>query len=464
MANERARWSLTRRVFAISVAAVLVAWSCGSAAIFSFAQREYERMCHANLENLALTISRFVEHEIREIELDGQPRIEGAPLVHSETAYTLGKRYAYQVWSTDGRLLLRSTRAPEAKPLGVLGSPGLMESNGSTRLYDSYVLKSSMGDMEIHVADLDDDGMEVSTTFGMAMGLAFLLSLLPVVLLTWLFMRGSFDTLVSAAEQLKSRRTTDLRPIQLSKPPRELAPLVDALNGLMRRARQTLDQEKKFTSLAAHELRTPLSALRAHAQVMARSRDPADIEQSSLSVQRSVDRCTRLIEQLLELARADARSTDRQSFSMTRLDEACADVVSDFVDEAARRKIEIHCDISVPEIRVDRVGLETLLRNLVSNAVRHTPDLGAISISAQREEREVVLCVDDSGEGIPESERSEVFRRFRRGSRPVGIGVGLGLSIVQTVADAHRAVVQLGKAPLGGLRVEVRFAQGAAAD
>ena len=444
-------------MFGIAAVAVLVAWLCGGLAIYHFAEREYERMRHDNLANLAQTVMRFVEHEIREIQLDGQPSLQGMPMVHRETAHTLNQRYAYQVWDNQGKLLLRSTRAPEDRPLGHRGRLGLLQAFTAGGHHDIYVQPSPMGDMEVHVAELEDDSLAISLDFRLALLAAFALSFVPVVGLSFWLMRGSFDSMLSVVDQLERRKSTDLSPLGVHRPPEELVPLVRSVNGLMERARIALDHEKNFTALAAHEMRTPLSALRVQAQVLARTQEPGEIQESAQAVQRSVDRCTRLIEQLLELARADARQADRGTFRPCPLDQTCAEVISDFVDEAARRKIDIRCDIAVSEIAADRISLETLLRNLLSNALRHTPDAGRIAITAHREPGEVVVCVDDSGTGIPAEDHADVFRRFRRGSNSSGAGVGLGLAIVQSVADAHRAVIRLERAPLGGLRVEVRF-------
>jgi signal transduction histidine kinase len=170
-----------------------------------------------------------------------------------------------------------------------------------------------------------------------------------------------------------------------------------------------------------------------------------------------------LVSQLLELARADSQAVYGTDLGLVQVDEACADVLSDFIDEADRRRIAFNCSLAVPELEADKVAIQTLLRNLVSNAMKHTPDAGVISICTERGKGSVILRVDDSGTGIPESEREDVFRRFYRGMGASGLGVGLGLSIVSSIVAAHRAVVRLGQAPLGGLRVEVHFPAAAAA-
>ena len=449
-------WSLRGRVYSIGATAILLAWFFGGLAIFTAAQREQERMCHENLANLAETVLAFAEHELHEVKADGQTLQPTTP-VHAETVATLGQRYAYQIWSADGAMLLRSVRAPETAPLGKLKAAGLSERDIDGVHHEVYVLVSPSQQMEIHVSDSRDDSLSLSSPFAVSMGLAFLLSLVPVLLGTWWLMRGAFDALVSAAEQLRQRGPADTTPIRVNNPPSEVKPAIEAINDLLAQVRQAIDKERGFTALAAHELRTPLSALRIQAQVLARADNPQDRAEGVAALSEGVNRCARLVTQLLELARADGLANGGAACTDVRLDQACADVLSDFVDEASQRNIALTCSLGVDEVRADAVALQTLMRNLVSNAMKHTPNAGQISVCAISDAGRVVLRVDDSGAGIPESERSHVFRRFYRGLDQAGVGVGLGLSIVSTIVDAHRAVVSLGQAPLGGLRVEVSF-------
>jgi signal transduction histidine kinase len=141
-----------------------------------------------------------------------------------------------------------------------------------------------------------------------------------------------------------------------------------------------------------------------------------------------------------------------------RIDDACAEVLTDFAEVANRRQITLDCDLTVQEVAADKVALLTLLRNLVSNAIAYTPDSGAVRISSTQEQGRVLLTVDDSGSGIPKAERERVLERFYRGSGQTGVGVGLGLAIVASIVEAHRAAITLCDSSFGGLRVEVRFA------
>lgn len=450
-------WSLRRRIYAVAAAAILSAWVAGGLALFSSAQREYERMCHQNLANLALTVLTFSEHELREITQDNGGAHVASP-VHAETVATLSKRFAYQIWSGDGTLLLRSFHAPEHERLAPVGALGFSEQEIDGRLRYVYALRSPANDMEIQVSDDDGDGLFVSPEFVRDMLLAFVLALGPVLFVTWRLIRNAFAAMVAMADELVLRGATELSPLTVPSPPRELIPVIGAVNGLLEVVGRALDRERSFTALAAHEMRTPLASMRMQTQVVARATDPQERSRSVLVLMENVDRCARLLTQLLALARADAHSRGGVSCEPVRVDEACAEVLTDFVELAERRQISLQCELAVQEVAADKVALETLLRNLVSNALRYTPDSGAVRVATVREGGCVLLSVDDSGPGIPAVEHERVLHRFYRGTAHKGVGAGLGLAIVASIVDAHRAAMTLGVSSFGGLRVEVRFA------
>jgi signal transduction histidine kinase len=280
---------------------------------------------------------------------------------------------------------------------------------------------------------------------------------------TWWVTNKGFGAISGASRQLQRRGARDLTPIEVANPPRELEPFLEAMNGLLDQMRQAMAREREFTSLAAHELLTPLAAMRIQAQVLARTEAADERRARAAALMHSVDRCALLSTQLLNLARADAMVGSLAEVAPVRIDEACAEVLADFVADASRRRIDVACDLAAEQVLADRVGLQTLLRNLVGNAMRHTPDEGSIRIAASDESGRIVLRVEDSGEGIPEPERERVFQRFYRGRQSAGVGAGLGLAIVSSIVEAHRAVIALGRSPLGGLRVEVQFPRAAPA-
>ncbi len=454
MPHER-RWSLRRRMLMLCGGAVLAAWLCGGAAILVVAEEESERLCHENLYFLANTVMRFAGHELSEVQSDNRDGLIGR--VHHETEITLGERYAYQIWSRDGQLLLRSMRARADRPYLDLGLLGLHEVVLDTVARDAYAVRSPGLDMTIQVIDLTGEVAALSGRFITWASLSFLLSFVPLVLGTRWLVNRAFSPVRGASAEIRSRGAHDLAPLRVVDAPGELAPFIGAMNSLMERMRGTIEREREFTALAAHELRTPLAAMRMQAQVLARTVDETERTDRAGALLDSVDRCSRLSTQLLHLSRADAMAMTPERLLPVPLDEACAEVLADFLSDAERRKIEVACELTTPRLLADRVGLQTLLRNLVANAMRHTPDAGCIRIDFHDDADATVLRVDDSGAGISDGERKRVFQRFYRSEGARGVGVGLGLSIVASIVKAHRAAIALGRSPLGGLRVEVRF-------
>lgn len=458
-ANER-RWSLRARLYLIAGVAVLLAWVGGGAAIYLAAEDANERMCRENLVALAQTVLGFSAHELAEIRADAGGAEPG--VVHLETAATLPSRYSYQIWSAKGQLLLRSVQAPERR-LAPPGFTGFDTIRFDGRELDVFALNSNSGDMTVIVADSEDEGV-FAAVFGRHLAL-FMAVLLPAVLGgTWWMLRHALAPLVRTSREVRRRGPNGLAPLPLDGAPAELRAIIDAVNRLMRKVDDALSQEREFTALAAHELRTPLASLRVQAQVLARSRDPAEQRHELAALEVNVDRCARMLNQMLALARVDALQPEGLQQEWLEVDDLVAEVLADLVVVAEQRGIEVECELHETRVFADRVLLQTLLRNLLSNAVRHTPDGGRVRVRSVRRAGYPQLVVEDSGPGIAEHERERVFERFYRGPGGRGPGVGLGLAIVSAIARAHGARVALGRSELGGLRAEVRLPRPPQAD
>jgi signal transduction histidine kinase len=278
---------------------------------------------------------------------------------------------------------------------------------------------------------------------------------LAIVGIAWWLVLRALRPVADAERALRERAPLDLAPLPLADAPRELAPLLAALNALFGRVEHQLSNERGFTALAAHELRAPLAALRMQAQVAARTPDAGRRAELLDALLASVDRCGNLLEQLLTLSRVDDPTATRATGPVA-LDATFDAVRATLAAEIAGRGVRLTTDFAAPALHADPFGLETLLRNLLHNAIAHAPRGGRVQVASVAQDGAVLLRVDDDGPGIAPADRERVFGRFVRLAAP-GFGVGLGLSIVQSVARAHGAVVTLGESPLGGLRVELRF-------
>jgi signal transduction histidine kinase len=269
----------------------------------------------------------------------------------------------------------------------------------------------------------------------------------------WFATRRGLAPLDRIAEAIAARAPERLDPVVPAEAPREIRPMLDAMNGLFGRVAGALDKERRFTADAAHELRTPLAAIVAQTQVAQRARDAAERAHALDQIATGARRAGRLVEQLLTLARLDpAVGLPRAA---VRLDELAAEVCADHGAAALEKNIALELDAAEPVVVQGNADmLRVLLRNLLDNALRYTPPGGKVGVGVTAHE----LSVSDSGPGIPAEERESALRRFHRLAGQETEGSGLGLSIVARIAELHGARLKLGDgigAP--GLAVRVKF-------
>jgi two-component system sensor histidine kinase QseC len=277
-----------------------------------------------------------------------------------------------------------------------------------------------------------------------------------LALLIWFGVGRGLAPLKELARQVRWRSPDNLEAVP-DPAMAEARPLVESLNKLLGRLREALDNERRFTADAAHELRTPLAVIKTNAQVAQRARNEEEYRSALESLVAGVDRCSRLVQQLMTLARLDP---DGPSLEHRRLNLAkiCAETLAEVANAALEKNIDLSLDADAPvPVRAQAAPLAILVRNLAENAVRYTPAGGHVRVSARIFDGFPELRVEDSGPGIPASERTRVFDRFYRLASGEGLGSGLGLSIVRRIADLHGATIALDEAPGGGLAVVVRF-------
>jgi two-component system OmpR family sensor kinase/two-component system sensor histidine kinase QseC len=274
----------------------------------------------------------------------------------------------------------------------------------------------------------------------------------------WWLTALALRPLARVAQDVRRRDEQSLQPLPEAGLPDEVAPLVTALNALLQRLRQSLDTQRAFVADAAHELRSPLTALSLQLQLLKRAGSDSERTAAADALAAGIERAARLVEQLLTLARtepgAGAAPTQRLDFS-----ELVREAVADTVPLALARgtAFELSADAAVT-IDGDRAALSALVRNLADNAVRYSPPGARVELRVSQADGGATLHIDDSGPGIPPAERGRVFDRFYRRALSDEGGTGLGLAIVRGVAQRHGATVGLSDSPLGGLRVTLRFA------
>jgi two-component system OmpR family sensor kinase/two-component system sensor histidine kinase QseC len=273
----------------------------------------------------------------------------------------------------------------------------------------------------------------------------------------WWLTALALRPLQRVAAGVRQRDEQSLEPLPAAGLPDEVAPLVTALNALLQRLGRSLDTQRAFVADAAHELRSPLTALKLQLQLLERADDEAERAAAAQALAAGIERAARLVEQLLTLARTEPGAA---TTALQRLDlsELVREAVADTVPLALARgtMLELFADTPV-QVDGDRNALSALVRNLADNAVRYAPAGSRVEVRVSQSDDVPTLQVDDAGPGIPAAERERVFDRFYRRGLADEPGTGLGLAIVRGVAQRHGATVQLDDSALGGLRVILRF-------
>jgi two-component system sensor histidine kinase TctE len=297
--------------------------------------------------------------------------------------------------------------------------------------------------------------------------------ILPLaVLLVWLALVRGIKPLSQLEERIRARKPDDLSPLDDKAVPLEVAPLVSSVNDLLTRLKESIATQKRFLADAAHQLKTPLAGLRMQADLAQREDSDAEaLKQSLKQIGRSSMRATHTVNQLLALARAES-SGKALALQPCDLAQLTMDAMQDSVPRTMARRIDMGYDGAMPgspgvTVEGNPTLLKEMIRNLLDNAISYTPSSaetpGVINarVLADPFGHVVVLQVEDSGPGIPESERELVFQPFYRALGTNVDGSGLGLSIVLEIAHQHNAQIQLEEAHPGeaapGTRVSVRF-------
>jgi two-component system OmpR family sensor kinase len=267
--------------------------------------------------------------------------------------------------------------------------------------------------------------------------------------------------MVRLAGDLDSRRADDMAPLPLSRMPSELHPFISSINGLLARMRLLMDQQRRFVADAAHELRTPITALSIQAENLDSLALPKRARERVAALKQGMHRTKHLLEQLLALARHEAIPSGPAEMPLAALDRVAQEVAADLLPEATDQGVDLGFALVEPlAVRSEPVMLAALIRNLLDNALRFTPRGGTIDIGVYRQDGAAILQVEDTGPGIASTDMDRIFEPFFRGCRPEGEGTGLGMSIVKRIADnlgGGIALENIAGAGRSGLRVTVRL-------
>lgn len=453
--------SIRGLLLAGTVAALLAVLGAAAWLSYDGSEEEAHELFDARLATSARVLEALVARQIERATI-------AAPIVialpdplesagHDEPG-PLGHYYetkiAFHVRDAGGRLLARSASASEA-PFAPLAA-GFSTRAFSERQWRVFSLQS--GEVWIQVAERDDVRAELAEKLALAAAAPLLAGIALLLVLLGLLIRYGLAPLSALARQIAARQPGSTAPIALERTPAEIAPVVEALNGLLGRVREALERERRFTADAAHELRTPLAALKVHAQNAARAAT-ADERGASLGLMlQGLDRTVRLAEQMLAYSRA-ASPGDTERRERVELQGLAREAMEAVQPLAHQRQCTLglagDAQAAVPG---ERQKLLSLVTNLLDNALRYGAAGGRVDVEVGREGTWSWIAVTDAGPGIPAGLRERALESYYRIPGSAGAGSGLGLAIVREIAEAHGGRVELRDGPAGrGLRVVVRL-------
>lgn len=405
----------------------------------------------ATYRNVLAETEALFDYQLRQMALSLRDQGEIAP----EQAGALADEsldFVIQIWSADGRAIYASRPHEQLPSRALLGFADVAAGGQAWRTFSVVT-----GSRVIQVAQPRPVRQRLAAEAALRAVLP-LAALAPVMLLLagWLA-AVALRPLAQVAQAVRERDSQSLSPLPEAGLPDELAPLVRALNELLGRLGRSFDQQRTFVADAAHELRSPLTALKLQLKLLERAGDAGARAEAVKSLGEGIERAAWLVEQLLALARNEPGAP---ALPMARVDlaEVARQALAATVPLALARgsELDLQAEHAVP-LQGDAASLTVLVRNLVDNAVRHAPPGTRVEVRVALDAGRPRLTVDDAGPGIPADERERVFDRFYRRNPVAADGTGLGLAIVKTVAERHGATVTLGDSPLGGLRAGVSF-------
>ena len=427
--------SLRIRLVVVLSVGLSLAWALSAWFTYKEARHEMDQLFDAQLAQSAQVLLGTTRHELYEQIERGNDEIS--------VSHEYEQKLVFQIWGNNS-LLLKSATAPTQALVGV--EQGYSEIQVKGKPWRVLAKWDARHEFMIQVAEPIGGREFLAGHITLKMLLPTFIALPVLALLIWFGVGAGLTPLQQLKQEVRQRTANNLEPVVMDDVPEEVMPLAKALNDLFARLQNAFDGERRFTSDAAHELRTPLAALKIQAQVALRSNDEAERLRALENVLRGTDRATRLVEQLLTLARVDPE-TAVAGHKPVELRALAASVMADLEPLAHAKKIEMELEERLEShadciVLGDAAQLGLLLRNLIDNAIRYTPIGGGVMVAVNNEDG-VILTVRDTGPGIPEDMREQVQQRFYRIMGSGEEGSGLGLSIVRRIAELHGAHLEL---------------------
>ncbi len=415
--------SIRQRLLLWLLLAVLVAIAIAGLSIYYRARLEANQLFDYHLKQIALTLQDHVPDE---------PDLMGT--LEEEIDYD----FVIQVWSDSGEKHYLSHPHKALPPRTDPGYQNVRTDEGEWRVFSM-----KLNDLLVQVSQPSDIRTQLATQLALSTMMPALLLLLALGILIWYIVGRGLHPLEQLAAAVRASDANTLQPIPPTNLPSELKPLATALNDLLRRLDLAMQTQRDFVADAAHELRTPLTALQLQAQLAERATTDGERNHAFAHLKQGLKRATHLVQQLLTLARQEAEA-DEIPHAGLNLTALVSDVIAEHAPLAQAKRIALQLSAAqTMEVRGDGDTLRLMIGNVIDNALRYTPEMGAINVVLGQEDGTVFLEIGDTGPGIPETERQRVFDRFYRREGSAGAGSGLGLAIVKRIADAHGIEIDL---------------------
>lgn len=429
-------WSLRGAFLGVFMLSTILFFSFSTIVIYQAASLESQELFDDALEEAAHLLLALAGHEVNELGMN-------TPTFADEAGNQDYRKYlVFQIWSADNLLLYKSVGAPNVA-LAKKGVLGFDYASINGKKWRTFAKWNTAKNLRIEVSEPSGHRKEISDEF-VVDSLLFALLIFPIMCgAAWWAINRILRSLKRSEVEVLQRTPGDLRAVNLSDAPTEVYPLLNAINQLFERVNRTLDYEHRFTADAAHELRTPLAAIKTNLQVIQKARSKDEQAEAIGGLEISVDRATRLVDQLLTLARLDPKYDKNEVLVPTDVSALITTQLSSL--ETLAKKMHLHLQVHLePAIcLIHQDSFLILLRNLMDNAFRYTPPGGDVQLSCRKEEHEIFLTIADTGVGIPLDLRERVFDRFVRLSDASIQGSGLGLSIVKRIVESHHGKINL---------------------
>lgn len=450
--------SMRRRTLALVLGLMLLGTLAMTLFNYFDSTHEVEEIYDAQLAHSARLLQGLMRTPVREEERAGLYRAFNEALAQagqrSKPGHPYESKLAFQVWDSSGHLLVHSAGAPS------LESPSQQEGFAALELgphkWRGFLLRDSSTGLLIWTGERDDVRRELVTSIVRHTLFPTLLGSLLLAALLWWAIGWGLAPLRNMAAVIRARHADSLQPLQLEPLPSELAPMQAALNRLLGQIEQLLERERRFIADAAHELRTPLAVLRVHVQNATQARDEAERQQSLGYLLGGIDRATRVVNQLLTLARMEPL-IERGEMAQVDVLALARETLAELTPWVLKQGLELNLEAGEGDyhLNADPGSLGIALQNLVTNAVNHSPAGGRLHVRLSADAQRLLLQVEDQGPGIPAEDIERVFERFY--SRGTVQGAGLGLAIVQSIARRHAGQIRLRNLDSGGLQASLEL-------